>query len=136
MQNSSNTSILTEKELRYIECDTPMSSLFVTVMKITIGVIISLVGLLLTAASSSSPAADKFLKNTLKSAKYTKYKKAVIRKQNSASKKSDAKLLRKINSTDFVFSQTETTNDSFDEELIRIYSQHPQFRKNNKDEQE
>ena len=46
---------------------------------------------------------------TIREIRYTKYKKAVLRKQNGTPEKNDGKLLKKLNKKDFVLGTTPST---------------------------
>ena len=58
---------------------------------------------------------------TIREIRYTKYKKAVLRKQSGTPKKNDEKLLKKLNQKDFVFDVDNFDPDAYAKQLYEEY---------------
>ena len=90
---------LTERELEYLNCDTPMLSGGSAAARLTMGIFASLFQAAFTPGNGK---ADRSLMRTVREMRYTRYKKAVLRKQAGTPNKGDEKLLNKLNKNDFI----------------------------------
>lgn len=108
---------LTELERQYLECDVPMLTGSVAAMRITGAFFASLGQAFLPGLNK----ADSKMIRTVRELRYTKYKKAVLRKQVGTPKKGDEKLLKKLNKTDFVLSFETYDPDEFTQKLYEEY---------------
>ena len=118
---------LTLREQEYLECEVPMVSTGSAAARITTGILTSLAQSVITPGASK---ADQKLFRTIREIKYTKYKKAVLRKQNGTPEKNDEKILKKLNKKDFVLA-----SDSFDhdEYTRKIYEDYMKSRENSEE---
>lgn len=114
----SDSEKLTLREREYLDCQVPLLSASSAVMRIIGGIFASLGGALLSPGYSK---ADSKLIRTAREIRYTKYKKAVLRKLEDQPKKGDEKLLKKLNKKDFVLAFETYDADKFTEELYREY---------------
>ena len=73
------------------------------------------------APSSAYNKVDKRLMRTIREIRYTKYKKAVLRKQSGTPKKNDEKLLKKLNQKDFIFDVDNFDPDAYAKQLYEEY---------------
>ena len=108
---------LTERERQYLECDVPMLTGGAAAMRITGAFFASLGQALLPGLNK----ADAKLIRTVREIRYTRYKKAVLRKQEETPKKGDEKILRKLNKTDFILSFETYDPDAYTQELYEEY---------------
>ena len=111
---------LTPREREYIECQTPLLSGGNAAMRIIGGVFKSF-GQTLFAPSASYNKTDKELMRTVREMRYTRYKKAVLRKQNGTPAKKDEKLLKKLNEKDFVLAEDTYDPDEFTRQVYEEY---------------
>ena len=72
--------------------------------------------------------ADSKMIRTMREARYTKYKKAVLRKLESRPKKGDERLLKKLNKNEFILAYETYDPDEFTQQLYEEYME------NHKDE--
>lgn len=110
----------TEREQEYLDCETPLLSAGQAAGRIFMGVFASMA----VAVFSPSPGyskADKGLMRTIREIRYTKYKKAVLRKESGALAKNDEKLLRKLNQQEFVFAVDQYDPDKFTQQVYEEY---------------
>ena len=112
--------ILTEREQEYLRCETPMISGGSAAVRIITGVFGSLAQAVFSPSSSYGKA-DRSLMRTAKEIRYTRYKKAVLRKQDGAMKKSDRKLLMKLNKKDFILAEDTYDPDEFTRKVYEEY---------------
>jgi len=110
--------IFTERELEYLNCDVPMLSGADAAMRIIGAVFASLGSAILSPGAGK---ADEKLIRTVRELRYTKYKKAVLRKRDGAEKKSDEKLLKRLNQNDFVLAYETYDSDAYAEQLYAEY---------------
>ena len=110
--------ILTEREQEYLRCETPMISGGSAAVRIITGVFGSLAQAAFTPGNGK---ADMSLMRTMKEIRYTRYKKAVLRKQDGAMKKSDRKLLIKLNKKDFILAEDTYDPDEFTRKVYEEY---------------
>ena len=111
----------TDRELDYLNCDVPMLTTGQKVRGLTVGF---LIGLLQAAFTPGNSKGDQKLLSTSRRIRYTKYKKAVLRKRDGTPKKRDEKLLKKLNKKPFVldfdtFDPDEYTRKMYEEYLNR-----------------
>ena len=106
----------TPREREYLDCETPMITAGGIFKGLTIGL---LIGLLQAAFSPGFDKGDGRIIRTGRLMKYTKYKKAVLRKQAGAPAKGDDKLLKKLNSEPFIFD----LDAGPDEFIRRVYEE-------------
>lgn len=112
-----NKAELTAREREYIDCDVPLLSGGSAAMRITGAFFLSLGQAFLPGLNK----ADSKMIRTVREIRYTKYKKAVLRKLDDAPKKGDEKILKKLNQTDFVLSFETYDPDEFTEKLYEEY---------------
>ncbi len=108
---------LTERERQYLECDIPLLTGSAAAMRITGAFFASLGQAFLPGLNK----ADSKLIRTVREIRYTKYKKAVLRKQEGTPEKGDEKILKKLNKTDFILSFETYDPDEFTGELYEDY---------------
>lgn len=111
---------LTPREREYLDCQTPMISGGNAAMRIIGGVFASL-GQTLVAPSTAYNKTEKKLMRTAREIRYTRYKKAVLRKQNGTPAKKDEKLLKKLNEKDFVLAEDTYDPDEFTRQVYEEY---------------
>ncbi len=111
---------LTPREREYLDCQTPMISGGNAAMRIIGGVFASL-GQTLVAPSTAYNKTEKKLMRTAREIRYTRYKKAVLRKQNGTPAKKDEKLLKKLNKKDFVLAEDTYDPDEFTRQVYEEY---------------
>jgi len=109
---------LTERELEYLNCETPMISGGSAAVRLTTGIIGSVFQAAFTPGNGK---ADRGLMRTVREIRYTKYKKAVLRKQNGKPEKKDAKILEKLNKKDFVLAEDTYDPDEFTRKVYEEY---------------
>ena len=109
---------LTLREQEYLDCEVPMVSKGSAAARITTGIVTSLVQSALTPGAGK---ADQKLFRTIREIRYTKYKKAVLRKLDGTPEKNDEKILKKLNKKEF-----DLGSDSFDpdEYTRQIYEEY------------
>lgn len=108
----------TEREREYLDCDVPMLTTSQIVCALSGGF---LIGLLQAAFSPGNSKGDQKLLSTSRLMRYTKYKKAVLRKRDGTPKKRDAKLLKKLNKKPFVLDLDTYDPDEFAQKLYDEY---------------
>lgn len=91
----------TVRELEYLNCETPLISTGSAVMRI-IGGVFAAIGQTIVMPSSAYNKADRRIMRTMREIRYTKYKKAVLRKRDGTLTEKDKKTLEKLNKKDFV----------------------------------
>lgn len=99
---------LTEREREYLDCKEPMVSTKSAVMRI-VGGVFAAIGQTIVMPTSAYSKTDQRIMRAARDIRYTKYKKAVIRKQEGKLTKRDGRLLEKLNKKPFVLE-----NDTFD----------------------
>ena len=109
---------LTAREREYLACETPMLSAGKATGRIVLGAAASL---LTVAFSPGSDKADKGLMRTVREIRYTKYKKAVLRKEAGAPLQKDEKLLIKLNKKPFVLTEDTYDADRFTQQVYEEY---------------
>ena len=81
---------LTAREREYLDCEVPLVSTGSAVRRVTLGIFASL---LQSVVTPSVHKAENKLFRTIREIRYTKYKKAVLRKQSGALTEKDKKTL-------------------------------------------
>lgn len=109
---------LTEREREYLECSTPMLSSGNAAMRIVTGVFASLAQAAFTPGNGK---ADQSLMKTVREIRYTRYKKAVLRKRDGAPAKNDEKLLSKLNKSDFILAEDAFDPDEYTRQVYEEY---------------
>ena len=112
-----DTDILTARELDYYVCETPMLS-----PSKAAGMLVSgfLIGILQAAFTPGYDKGDSRIIKASKLIRYTKYKKAVLRKLENKPNKRDEKLLIKLNKQPFIF-DLDTDPDEFTRKIYEDY---------------
>lgn len=108
---------LTQRERQYADCEIPLLSAGNAAARI-IGAFFASIG---QAILPGINKADSKLIRTVREIRYTKYKKAVLRKLEEKPKKGDDKILRKLNKKDFVLAFETYDPDEFTEQLYEEY---------------
>lgn len=111
---------LTDRELEYLRCEVPVISAGSAVLRIITGVFASMAQAAFMPSSSYGKA-DRSLICTVREIRYSRYKKAVLRKQDDVMKKSDEKLLLKLNKTDFILAEDTYDPDEFTRKVYEEY---------------
>lgn len=110
--------ILTAREQEYLDCTEPMLTPAQSAKALTVGF---LIGLLQAAFTPGSSKGDQRLITTSRRMRYTKYKKAVLRKRDSAPEKGDEKLLKRLNKQPFVLDAETFDADEYTRKLYEDY---------------
>ena len=113
-----STENLTERELEYLNCDVPMISGGSAAARLTTGIVASVFQAAFTPGNGK---ADRRLMRTVREMRYTKYKKAVLRKKEGKPDKNDAKLLEKLNSKEFVLAEDTFDPDEYTRKVYEEY---------------
>lgn len=108
----------TSLEQEYLNCNEPMLSTGSVVLRIISGVFASV---LQAAFLPSVDKADQGLMRTIREIQYTKYKKAVLRKQSGTLREKDKKTLKKLNSKGFILEPDTYDADKFTQEVYEAY---------------
>ncbi|MBQ6412407.1 MAG: hypothetical protein IJI19_02865 [Ruminococcus sp.] len=117
---------LTEREREYLDCETPMITKGSAAARLITGFFAGFFQTIF-APSSAYNKVDKRLMRTIREIRYTKYKKAVLRKQSGTPKKNDEKLLKKLNQKDFIFDVDNFDPDAYAKQLYEEYmKKHPE----------
>ncbi|MBQ1473968.1 MAG: hypothetical protein IIZ32_01565 [Ruminococcus sp.] len=111
---------LTEREREYLDCETSMITKGSAAARLITGFFAGFFQTIF-APSSAYNKVDKRLMRTIREIRYTKYKKAVLRKQSGTPKKNDEKLLKKLNQKDFVFDVDNFDPDAYAKQLYEEY---------------
>ena len=112
--------VFTLREQEYLDCDVPMLTPTQAAKKLTAGF---LLGLLQAAFTPGNDKADRKLISVSRLMRYTKYKKAVLRKRSGVPKKRDEKLLKKLNKQPFVLDLDTNDPDEFTRKMYEEYMQ-------------
>lgn len=124
MKEYDNIDILSEKEKRYLEHDELIiSPLFLTI-RIFVSVFLLIISSLMTPSAEGKMPFSSFFKNTKKRVKYTKYRKAVIKKLENRSSDNNEKILSKLNSEPFVFDEDTDEKIKEEQEIEKIYEKY------------
>ena len=113
-----STEKLTERELEYLNCDVPMVSGGSAAARLTAGIVASVFQAAFTPGNGK---ADRRLIRTVREMRYTKYKKAVLRKKDGKPEKKDAKILEKLNNKDFILVEDTYDPDEFTRKVYEEY---------------
>ncbi len=108
----------TDRESEYLNCNVPLLTTGEKVRGLTVGF---LIGLLQAAFTPGNSKGNQKLLSTSRLMRYTKYKKAVLRKRDGTPKKRDEKLLRKLNKKPFVLDPDTYDPDEFTKKLYDAY---------------
>ena len=111
---------LTAREKEYLDCDVELLSGGKAAGRILLGVLASFAQAVFSPSSSYGKA-DRGLMRTVREIRYTRYKKAVLRKQSGTPKKNDDKLLKKLNQKDFIFAEDAYDPDEFTKQVYEEY---------------
>ena len=111
---------LTLREQEYCDCKTPLLTGGKAAGRVAAGFLTSFAKSIISPTSAYENA-DKGLMRTLREITYTKYKKAVLRKQEGTPKKNDKKLLEKINKKPFVLAEDTYDPDEFTKKIYEEY---------------
>lgn len=109
---------LTEREREYLNCDKPMLSGSDAALRIIGGVFASLFQAAFTPGNGK---ADRSLMKTVREIRYTKYKKAVMRKSDGKLTEKDKKTLEKLNKKDFILAEDTYDPDKFTAQVYEEY---------------
>ena len=109
---------LTDREREYLDCAVPMIGAGSAAMRVTGAVFASLGAAVLSPGSGK---AEERLIRTVREIRYTRFKKAVLRKRDNTPKKGDDKILKKLNRTDFILAYETYDSDAFADELYTEY---------------
>ena len=115
---------LTARERDYLDCQVPLLSGSTAALRFT-GAFFASIG---QAFLPGIDKADSKMIRTARELRYTKFKKAVLRKRDGTPKKGDDKLLEKLNRQEFVLAFETYDPDEFTEKLYE------QYMENHKDE--
>ena len=115
----SNTE-LTPREREYLDCETPLLSGKKAALRL-IGGFFASFGQALISPTTTYSKAERKMTRTVREITYTKYKKAVLRKQSGTPNKNDEKLLKKLNKKDFVLADDAFDADEFQRKLYEEY---------------
>lgn len=116
--------ILTDREREYAECEVPLLSGGTAAMRFVWAFFASIGQAFLPGIDK----ADSKMIRTARELRYTKFKKAVLRKRDGTPKKGDDKLLKKLNEQAFALAFETYDPDAFAEQLYE------QYMENHKDE--
>lgn len=108
----------TDAERRYLDCSEPMLTKAQAAKGISAGLV---TGLLQAAFTPGNTKGDRRLISVSRRMRYTRYKKAVMRKQNGTPKKHDEKLLKKLNKQPFALEAEADDADAFTRRLYEEY---------------
>lgn len=111
---------LTPREQEYLDCDTPLLPGGKAAKLLVLGTLASF-GQALVSPTTVYGKAERKLTRTIKEMRYTKYKKAVLRKQSGTPIKKDEKLLKKLNQKDFIFAEDNYDPDEFTKQIYDAY---------------
>lgn len=111
---------LTEREREYLDCETPMLSGGSAAARVMTGVFASMAQAVFSPSSSYGKA-DRGLMKTFREIKYTRYKKAVLRKKDGVMTEKDKRLLVKLNKGDFVLAPDTYDPDEFTKKVYEEY---------------
>ncbi|MBQ3264648.1 MAG: hypothetical protein IJH07_02620 [Ruminococcus sp.] len=111
---------LTEREREYLDCEVPMLSGGSASLRIIGGIFASMAQAIFSPSSNYGKA-DRGLMRTARELRYTRYKKAVLRKEAGTPKKYDEKLLQKLNGKDFVLAEDTYDPDEFTKQVYEEY---------------
>lgn len=111
---------LTDREQEYLDCETPLLSGGSAAARIITGIFASMAQAVFSPSSGYGKA-DRGLMRTVREIRYTRYKKAVLRKQSGSPKKNDDKLLKKLNGKDFVLAVDQYDPDEFTQQVYEEY---------------
>ncbi|MBQ9680678.1 MAG: hypothetical protein IJV48_08375 [Ruminococcus sp.] len=109
---------LTAREQEYLDCEVPLVSTGSAAARITMGVFASM---LQTVFTPSVDKADRGLMKTIREIRYTRYKKAVLRKLSGESTEKDKKTLKKLNEKPFILEVDTYDADKYAQELYEEY---------------
>lgn len=128
-----NSKELTPKEREYLDCETPLLSGKKAALRLVSGFFTSF-GKSLIVPSSAYGNAERKMTRTIREITYTKYKKAVLRKQSGTPNKNDEKLLKKLNSKDFVLAEDTFDADEFTKHIYEEYMKNREQRTENREQ--
>ena len=111
---------LTPREQEYLDCETPMLSGKKAAVRLIGGLFASL-GQALIVPTTVYTKADKGLVRTIREIRYTKYKRAVLRKKDGKPDKKDEKLLKKLNEKDFILAEDTYDPDEYTKKVYEEY---------------
>ena len=109
---------LTLREQEYLNCEVPLVSTGSAVSRVTLGIFASI---LQAAFTPSVDKADRGLMKTIREIRYTRYKKAVLRKLSDESTEKDKKTLKKLNEKPFILEVDTYDADKYTQEMYEEY---------------
>ena len=110
----------TETEQQYLDCDVPMLSGGTAAMRV-IGGFFASFGQSLIMPSTAFTKMDKGLFRAIREIRYTKYKKAVLKKQEGTLTEKDKKTLKRLNKYDFILAPDIYNSDEFTRKIYEEY---------------
>ena len=122
---------LTPREREYLECETPLLSGGKAALRL-IGGFFASFGKAIVSPTTVYGKSEQKITRTVKEIRYTRYKKAVLRKQNGTPKKGDEKLLKKLNKKDFIFAEDAYDPDEFTKQIYEEYLKRQEELRNRK----
>lgn len=111
---------LTEREREYLDCETPMITGGSAALRLIGGVLASMAQAVFSPNTSYGKA-DRGLMRTAREIRYTRYKKAVLRKQQGNPAKNDCKILAKLNKKPFILEEDAYDPDAFTQQVYEEY---------------
>jgi len=109
---------LTPREQEYLDCEVPMVEKGAAAKRLTVGILTSLAQ---SIATPGGGKADQKLFRTIREIRYTKYKKAVLRKLDGTPEKNDEKLLKKLNKKEFALGSDSFDPDEYTRQIYEEY---------------
>lgn len=109
---------LTAREQEYLDCEVPLVSTGSAVVRVIMGIFASLLQAVFMPGINK---ADIALMKTIHEIRYTKYKKAVLRKLSGESTEKDKKTLKKLNEKPFVLEVDTYDADKYTQEMYEEY---------------
>lgn len=109
---------LTPREREYLDCEVPMVPKDAAAKRLTVGILTSLAQSVVTPGAGK---ADQKLFRTIREIRYTKYKKAVLRKLDGTPEKNDEKILKKLNKKEFVLGSDSFDPDEYTRQIYEEY---------------
>ena len=122
----------TPREREYLDCETPLLSGGRAAGRVILGVLASMAQAVFSPSSNYGKA-DRGLARTVREIRYTKYKKAVLRKKAGTPQKNDEKLLKKLNRKEFVLAEDTYDLDEFTKQIYEEYMKNREQRTDNRE---
>lgn len=127
----SNTEILSEKEKLYLSHDESIISVTSIIFRTIAGILLLILSAFAAPSAEGRMPFSNFFSTTKKRIKFTRYRKAVIKKLDGDKSEKNARVLLKLNREDFALDEK---NEALvqEEEIAKIYEKH--LRENNNDQ--